>query len=440
MNQFTASLWGDESFAAVLAQKPIEQIIKIVAHDTSPPLYYICLHGWMKIFGTSEIAIRMLSFLFFLGLCFVVYLIAKHLFDKKTGILAGILTFLNPFLFSYGFEGRMYSILALTSTLSIYFYLKKRWVGLVLATTAALYSHHFALVVVLVEGFWTLVEVLKAKKYSFKNFFRFFWPFLAVFILYIPWFYPLYYQTKLVEGGFWLGRPGINDVLSLFKNFLAGSVETDWSVWVVGIFLGLFLMRKWKKDKEDLFLLSWAIIPIFLIFFISQIGSSIFYDRYMLAMIPPVLIIAISYRRKFVSLGLILVLMLTLMKMDYNYFLNPKKRPFRELANYVKSQLGPGVSLINFNAKAHHLWEARYYGIDAPLFVPEGSLPFFVGTALMAREDTIAEVPKTGVLGVITSGSVEEVEFEGYRLEEIVAFGELKVLWFQKNELNPRYY
>ena len=39
MNQFTASLWGDEGWAVNLAIKPISQIIKIVSRDTSPPFY-----------------------------------------------------------------------------------------------------------------------------------------------------------------------------------------------------------------------------------------------------------------------------------------------------------------------------------------------------------------------------------------------------------------
>ena len=87
MNQFTVSLWGDEGWAATLAVKPYLDIIRIVARDTSPPLYYICLHTWMKFFGTSEVAIRSLSFLFFLGTAITVFFIAKHLWDKKTALI-----------------------------------------------------------------------------------------------------------------------------------------------------------------------------------------------------------------------------------------------------------------------------------------------------------------------------------------------------------------
>ena len=58
MNQFTASLWGDEAFSAILSMKPIPEIISIIARDTSPPLYNLTEHIWFQIFGTSEIAVR----------------------------------------------------------------------------------------------------------------------------------------------------------------------------------------------------------------------------------------------------------------------------------------------------------------------------------------------------------------------------------------------
>ena len=119
-NQFTASLWGDEAFSAVLAQRNLIDIVKVLTKDTSPPLYYFCSHLWMQIFGSSELAIRGLSFAFHLGTVVTVFLLARYLWGRKTAIAASLLTFFNPFLFKYAFEGRMYSILAFTTTLSFY--------------------------------------------------------------------------------------------------------------------------------------------------------------------------------------------------------------------------------------------------------------------------------------------------------------------------------
>src|SRR3990172_11750557 len=124
-NVFTESIWGDEGFSAILSMKSIPEIISIVSRDTSPPLYNITEHLWFGVFGTSEVAIRSLSFLYFLIAIFFVYKIGEHLWNRNTGLLAAGLTFLNPFFFTYAFEGRMYSLLAATVTASMYFFLKR---------------------------------------------------------------------------------------------------------------------------------------------------------------------------------------------------------------------------------------------------------------------------------------------------------------------------
>ncbi len=216
-NQFTVSLWGDEAFSAVLSQKNPLEIVRVLMKDTSPPLYNLSLYLWMQVFGPNEIAIRFLSFLFYLGTVVTVYFLAKFLWKQKTAIIAGLLTALNPFLFAYAFEGRMYSILYFTTTLSFYFFIRKLWLYYILAAALALYSHHFAIFAVMLQAVWNLVKAFKKPK---KNW-QLVLPFVFILILYTPWLYPLYYQTSLVKSGFWLGRPDLNSVINLFRSYLS---------------------------------------------------------------------------------------------------------------------------------------------------------------------------------------------------------------------------
>lgn len=418
MNQFTASLWGDEAFSAVLSMKSIPEIISIIARDTSPPLYNISEHLWFGLFGVSEIAIRALSFLYFLIAIFFVYKIGGHLWDKKTGFLASTLTFFNPFFFVYAFEGRMYSILAAGVSASMYFFIKRNWVGYVLATTAALYSHHFALFAVFIQFLWFCKEYFWGKK---KIAIQIFKSFAFVGILYSPWLLPLYNQTRMVGGGFWLGTPSLMDLGKLLLTYL-------------NISLIALIVRRWKENFEKaLFLLSWFFGPILLTWLISQKFQSIFFDRYLLYTIPAAMILAASQRRK-ISLVAVIITLVAFFSADLYYFTHPIKRPFRELATYVAEVKRGDDYLINWNSSAHHLWEAQYYGIPAPLYIPEGTkLPFYVGTALMTEEDIVSSLPKkVNRLGVITSGPIEEVEVTGYTKEEEKVFGSLKVVWLQR--------
>ncbi|MEK7111920.1 MAG: glycosyltransferase family 39 protein, partial [Patescibacteria group bacterium] len=420
VNQFTASLWGDEAFSAVLSMKSIPEIISIIARDTSPPLYNISEHFWFGLFGTSEVAIRALSFLYFLIAIFFVYKIGKHLWDKKTGLLASALTFFNPFFFAYAFEGRMYSILAAGVSASMYFFVKRNWVGYVLATTAALYSHHFAIFAVFIQFLWFLKEYLWGKKKIAISILK---SFVAIGVLYSPWLLPLYGQTKLVGGGFWLGTPPLKDLGKLFLTYL-------------NICLIALVVRKWGENFEKaLFLLSWFFGPILITWLISQKFTSIFFDRYLLYIIPAAMLLAASQRRK-ISLLAIAITMVLFIWADLFYFTHPIKRPFRELATYVRQSRRGDDYLINWNSSAHHLWEAKYYGIPAPLYIPEGTkLPFYVGTALMTDTDVTSSLPKKlNRVGVITSGPIEEIMISDYTKSEDKTFGSLKFVWFERKK------
>jgi uncharacterized membrane protein len=423
VNQFTASLWGDEAFSAILSMKSVGDIISIISRDTSPPLFNLTEHFWFKFLGTSEIAIRLLVFIYFLIAALFVYKIGEYLWDKKTGAIAAALTFLNTFLFAYGFEGRMYSLLLATVCASFYFFVKKNWVGYVIVTTLALYSHHFAIFAVFVQGLWLLKALGNRDWALVKNMIK---AFMAIGILYSPWLIPLYNQTKMVGGGFWLGKPGLKDIWELLLKYLSISIL-------------LLILRKWSKDfGKSVLLVAWFLLPIILTWIISQKFQSIFYDRYLLYTIPAAMLLAASQART-ISKIVFFVVIAVYLSADAFYFTHPFKRPFRDLATYVKEVKRGDDYLVNWNAASHHLWEAKYYGIPAPLYIPNGKpLPFFVGTALMAKEDVVSTIPskidskKVNRVGIITSGAVDEISVPGYTKNEVHTFGDLKFVWLTK--------
>ena len=453
LNQFNASLWGDEAFSAVLSKNQPLEIIKIIIRDTSPPLYNLTLHFWYQIFGISEVSIRALSFTYFVITILFVYLIAKLLWGKKTGIISAILTFLNPFFFTYAFEGRMYSILALGVTSSTYFFLKlikreekkKKGSSLALVITYALsvdwalYSHHFAIFAVFLQALWMIFEFLFGNRGGAKKVFR---GLVIAAILYLPWVYPLYRQTKMVTGGFWLGKPTLIDLRNLIYEYLAEGIKNpvvklpfvNKTLGQIALYLifAILILRKWHKEiKKSFFILSFFIFPIIITWAISQKMQSIFFNRYLLYTIPAAMILVSSNRRK-ISTPIIIAVIILFGIIDYNYFFHPTKKPFSELANYVKETKTKDDFLINWNSSAHHLWESKFYGLEAPIYNPSESLPYYVGTAQMTKDDVIKEIPNVKRIGVITSGSEDEIKIKNYSIDEVKKFGELKVVWLKK--------
>lgn len=420
LNVVNQSLWGDEAFSAILSMKPAREIISIIIRDTSPPLFNLTEHFWYKIFGTGEIAIRTLVLVYLLIAVLFAYKIGEHLWDRKTGYIAGALTFLNTFLSAYGFEGRMYSLLLATVTASFYFFVKKNWSGYVIATTLALYTHHFAIFAVFVQGLWFTKEFFLGDRKVAWSIFK---SFIAIVALYSPWLIPLFNQTKMVAGGFWLGRPTVQDLGKLIITYLSAASL-------------LLIFRKWTKDfDKSALLIGWFIIPILATWLLSQKLQPIFYDRYLLYTIPAGMILAASVGRK-ISGFILIVVLIIYTSADIFYFTHPAKIPFRDLAAYVRETEVKGDFLINEDAGNHKLWESKYYGIPAPIYNPTNlPLPYFVGTALMEPGDVINTLPKDAKrLGVMTYKKGSELKLTGYKLENEKKFGNLNFVWMGKSK------
>lgn len=438
LNQFTASLWGDEGFSAILSMKSIPEIIRIAANDTSPPLYNITEHLAFKFFGADEVVIRGLSFVYYLIAIFFVYRIGEFLWDRKTGALAALLSFFNPFFFVYAFEGRMYSSLALGVVASMYFFLRLLFakktrsfdqLAYIFASLWALYSHHFAFFALFLQGLWFIYEFFWGKRRAAVVIFK---AFIFIGILYLPWLMPLIAQTQKVGGGFWLGKPGVKEFFGLVFEYLGAGNKHLFAIPALVLTLVLLLIRRWDKNvKTSAFLATWFLVPILATWLVSQTFQSVFFNRYLIHTIPAAMLLVTSGRRKFSTTILILTLgFYTLI--SANYFFNPTKDPFEELANYVREQKRGDDFIIQGDAGNHQLWESKYYGIPAPIYSPkEAQLPFFVGTALMEEGDIINSLPRARRIGTISKNEVDEKLIPNYTKAEVVEFGNLKFTWFE---------
>jgi 4-amino-4-deoxy-L-arabinose transferase-like glycosyltransferase len=114
------SLWADEGNSVAMALRGLGQIAQHAAADIHPPLYYWLLHIWVRVFGTSEAALRSLSAVFGVVLVYVIYLIGRRLRGEQVGVTAALIAAINPFLIYYAQEARMYALLGLWSGLAIY--------------------------------------------------------------------------------------------------------------------------------------------------------------------------------------------------------------------------------------------------------------------------------------------------------------------------------
>src|SRR6266516_7213024 len=80
---FNAAFWIDEGLSFGISSHHFSSIPHVLRQDGSPPLYYMALHVWMRLFGTSEATTHTLSLIFALLTIPVGYWAGRSLFSER---------------------------------------------------------------------------------------------------------------------------------------------------------------------------------------------------------------------------------------------------------------------------------------------------------------------------------------------------------------------
>ena len=83
----TQSIWYDEAFSISLSKMSLSQMVQATAADVHPPFYYLILHYLVALFGTSAVAVRLLSVLFGVLAIPMIYVVGRQLFNKEAGLV-----------------------------------------------------------------------------------------------------------------------------------------------------------------------------------------------------------------------------------------------------------------------------------------------------------------------------------------------------------------
>ncbi|NDJ84947.1 MAG: hypothetical protein GYB66_03585, partial [Chloroflexi bacterium] len=208
------SLWADEGWTLVLAQGPtIPEIVQRMAYDQHPPLYFVAIHLWRDLTGSSELALRMLSVLTGIIAIAGIYQLGRMMFSRTAGILAAFFLALSDHHIDLAQDVRHYAQLATLIILSTWFYFRLvrsdvpsrgTRVGYVLISAGLLYSHYLGGFVLICQAVHMLLFVrpwrqLRWALFHFGAICLSFLPWLPVVIRQnqVRWETPLYYLNAL---------------------------------------------------------------------------------------------------------------------------------------------------------------------------------------------------------------------------------------------------
>jgi hypothetical protein len=149
-------MWLDEALTVNIAALPIGEIPEALRADGHPPLYYLVLHAWMNLVGTSTGAVRALSGILSVASLPLAWLVGRRIGGAPLGLLAAAVLAASPYAIRYGTENRMYALMGLL-VLAGWLVVGDLWRGsgarwrvplLAVITAAALLTHYWALFLV----------------------------------------------------------------------------------------------------------------------------------------------------------------------------------------------------------------------------------------------------------------------------------------------------
>lgn len=287
-------IWYDEAFSILISRGGPAAILggtlatdaNSSAAEEHPPAYYFLLWGWIKIFGDSLIAVRTLSIVISLGITLNLYLIARHLFDKNTAVVAASLSAILPFQIHYGVEIRMYILLAFWLTLSTLAFLKRHWIVFSLAAALAQYTHNLAAFYLIPLAFTPVFQ------HDWRTLRSLTLAGVAAIILYSPWLTQLPAQLSKVTSNFWIEKPGIEKIFTLLLMYIP-HLPLPNLLLLPGLFIAVLIIvlaafQTFRAQKEKapvahvgLWLAFLSFTPPFLLWLVSQI-SPIYVERALL--------------------------------------------------------------------------------------------------------------------------------------------------------------
>lgn len=435
------SLWSDEGVSVALAQRDLATIAQDAAHDIHPPLYYYLLHFWVRLFGSSEIAVRSLSVLCGLLLVFFTYLLGIALFDDRVALVASFLAALSPFQIYYSQETRMYILVTLLGAISLLLFLKfaraareedaaSLWPTVALNTffiTLALYTHYFAFTIFLVANvayaLWLLLTPSARKwralaLWSLSQF--------LVILLYLPWLNFAREQLRT-----W---PAISQPISL--GFLAPEVLRIFSLglfapmgplafgFLVMALLGLIPKRKGNEGYAIAFALTYLLLPPLVIYLLS-LSRPLYRPKLLLVATPGYLLLLARgvsgvwmervRIRDLVSGILLLFITLASGFSLHGYFFDPRyaRDDYRGLARYI-TVTGKEGDAILLNAPGQIDIFSYYYKGPLSIYPLPGERPLDERKTEPALEEITAKHPRLFALFWATQESDPARFIEGW--------------------------
>jgi Dolichyl-phosphate-mannose-protein mannosyltransferase len=376
------------------------RVLRAVAlSDTSPPLYYLLLWAWTRIFGTGDAPLRLFSVLWAVAALPLVAALARRVAGPAAVVPALLLAAFAPAALYYAAEARMYSLLWFLACVLAWETLElgedgqrrlRSWflLGWTLTAAAGLLTHYFFAFVVAACAGWLLVRPgglpgsARAALLAAGA---------AAGLLVLPWYLGVpesLAQWRVTAGwqdGFPPRREALLAPLRLFWFHLSGAGHWGWPPWTGRPAIAAWLLvgvaalasrraRAALLAPPSLLLWAWSLAACLgpTLFDLLLDTRSALVTRYALAGLPATLLlaaVALAALRPAVRAGLLALVLLAWLPGIWDVANSGFKMriPSRQIAARLDAWAQPGDLVILHSIPSGELAVARYMKSDIPV-------------------------------------------------------------------------
>ncbi|MFE0462846.1 glycosyltransferase family 39 protein [Kitasatospora sp. NPDC058965] len=310
-------LWMDELATWNAVNRSTGELVRMLHHvDAVTGVYYLLIHEWAALFGRSLAVLRLPSALAMAGAAAFVALTARKLFGNRAAWTAGLLFALIPSISRYAQEVRGYAFVVLAVSAATFLLLRAierpsvlRWLPYAVSLAVAGMFHMISLVFLCSHVLIVALRWWRSRDRRLLVGFP-----LTVVVGLLP-VVPLVIlgQRQVGRQLGWLTKPNLPYIADVFWRGLFASG------WISLVVLALAVLPlAWDRGRRPALEVGLvAVLPIGLVWIVSQGHSHYFFDRYLLFTVPAWCVLAGAglsrlRPRAVAPLGVVLVLLLGL--------------------------------------------------------------------------------------------------------------------------------
>ncbi|MDQ1555439.1 MAG: mannosyltransferase [Actinomycetota bacterium] len=378
------SFWGDEAASVMSAERSIPSLFRMLTTvDAVHGTYYLLLHFWIGMFGSSELSVRLPSALAIAAAVSGTYLIGKRLAGRRTAIAAAIVMAVMPRTTFMGAEARSS---ALATAIAVWLTVllielvqehttsRQAWIAYSILLTIGIYVFLYMVLLAVAHG----VYVLLVNRQRIVRL-------ILATILAVVASAPVAYfsLSERQQVAFLVNHPP-----TLQSVFVSQWFDVPWvaaAAWAA-IVAGLVVAWRRRDSRLVAVALPWLVVPTLILVLASFLVIPSYDTRYVSLSVPGVALLigagvaAIPWRRASISaLGLLVLLSVPSYVVQRGQYAKDGGNDWRQASAFIAAHAHPGDAVMFDNSVrpsrteriALRVYPQYYVGLqDVELSVP----------------------------------------------------------------------